>query len=302
VLPTSSATPIVLPSEAQLSAPSADVVWALVAETRLFRSTDRGETWEERSAAFDPIGPNRQIAFVSDTEGWIATPSAPGTQCTFQSVAIAHRSDAGVTWDQRVTPGPPPSPDASGLGGAQCKQGLAFADAQHGFLSAWDPNSAPKIYRAADGGRTWAPATGLPDPPGFTSVPSGIVLRADRPRAFGAAVLARTHQRSPRELRLPIGRRWRDLDLCRGYPSRRWRIRPRERHAMALLAPAGSSMETSDGGASWHPFTTNYSQAAPIAPEIVFGDTRVGYATVRGAIQRTLDGGGHWTAVKTPGT
>jgi photosystem II stability/assembly factor-like uncharacterized protein len=61
-------------------------------------------------------------------------------------------------------------------------------------------------------------------------------------------------------------------------------------------------METGDSGAGWHPFTTDYAQAPPIAPEIVFGDGRVGYATVRGAIQRTLDGGAHWTGIKTPGT
>jgi len=49
-------------------------------------------------------------------------------------------------------------------------------------------------------------------------------------------------------------------------------------------------------------YTTDYSQAAPIAPQIVFGDAMVGYATVRGEIQRTTDGGAHWTKIKTPGT
>ena len=62
-----------------------------------------------------------------------------------------------------------------------------------------------------------------------------------------------------------------------------------------------TSKETTDGGASWHPFTTDYSQAAPIAPSIVFGDAQTGYATVRGAIQRTTDGGVHWTYIGTPG-
>jgi photosystem II stability/assembly factor-like uncharacterized protein len=287
---------------ASRSVPPADVVWALVAGTRLFRSTDRGGTWQERSAAFDPIGPNREIAFISDTEGWIATPSAPGTQCTFQSVAIAHTSDAGGTWDQRVTPGPPPSPDASGLGGAQCKQGLAFADAQHGFLSAWDPNSAPTIYRTADGGRTWVPSTGLPDPPGFTSVPSGVVLRADRPRAFGAPVLVRARTSDLRAnyvfRSVDGGATWTFLAML---PVNEGGFAFVTATQWLLIAPSGSSMETSDGGASWHPFTTDYSQAAAITPVIVFGDGRIGYATVRGSIQRTLDGGAHWTGVKTPG-
>ena len=68
------------------------------------------------------------------------------------------------------------------------------------------------------------------------------------------------------------------------------------------IATPSSSKETTDGGATWHAFTTEYSQAAPVAPEIVFGDPLVGYATVRGAIQRTVDGGAHWTTIKTPGT
>jgi len=68
------------------------------------------------------------------------------------------------------------------------------------------------------------------------------------------------------------------------------------------IVPPTDSRETTDGGASWHAFTTEYSQAAPIAPQIVFGDARVGYATVRGAIQRTTDGGSHWSALETPGT
>jgi photosystem II stability/assembly factor-like uncharacterized protein len=61
-------------------------------------------------------------------------------------------------------------------------------------------------------------------------------------------------------------------------------------------------METTDGGASWHAYTSDYSQAAPIAPEVVFGDANVGYATVRGEIQRTTDGGARWSKIKTPGT
>jgi hypothetical protein len=38
-------TPVALPTIVQLSAPSRDVVWALVAGQLLFVSTDRGDTW-----------------------------------------------------------------------------------------------------------------------------------------------------------------------------------------------------------------------------------------------------------------
>ncbi|HXC77602.1 MAG TPA: hypothetical protein VNU19_11170, partial [Candidatus Acidoferrum sp.] len=70
------------------------------------------------------------------------------------------------------------------------------------------------------------------------------------------------------------------------------------------LLPPGSARETTNAGASWHQYPSDYSQAAPIAPQVVFADSKVGYATARGSIARTLDGGLHWnwTAVKSPGT
>jgi hypothetical protein len=68
------------------------------------------------------------------------------------------------------------------------------------------------------------------------------------------------------------------------------------------IVPPDQSQESTDGGATWHPYVTDYSQGAPISPEIVFGDPDVGYATVRGSLQRTVDGGAHWTPLRTPGT
>jgi photosystem II stability/assembly factor-like uncharacterized protein len=70
---------------------------------------------------------------------------------------------------------------------------------------------------------------------------------------------------------------------------------------LELIVPE-QSLETTDAGKTWHGYPSHYSQAAPVAPQIVFGDSSVGYATVRGSIQRTGDGGLHWTYIKTPGT
>jgi len=280
-------------------------VWALVAGTRLFRSTDRGETWLERSAALDPLqGPDREVAFISENEGWLATPGQPGTQCTFQSVAIARTTDGGARWEQVALAGAPASPSSTGIADRQCKSGLAFSDAQRGYLSAWDPNSRPIIYRTADGGRTWSASSPLPDPPGFTTRPAGGALRAGRVRAFGATLLVTAsgtvdgHPASyvflstdgaswAYQATIPPG------DGAFAFVSAsRW---------LVLSAPGASKM-TTDSGATWHDFAADYSQAAPIPPEVVFADALVGYATVRGAIQRTVDGGAHWTAIKTPGT
>lgn len=146
--PSSSPTPIFLPTTLRLSAPSTDIVWALVAGTLLFESTDRGDTWQQRP--------------------------------------LAESTSAGLT----------------------------FAD--------------------------------------------------DRANASPGAPIRVT------------ATRW----LVYGQP---WQ-------------------ESTDAGRSWHPFASDYVTAAPVAPTVVFADARVGYATVRGDLQRTEDGGVHWTRLHTPGT
>jgi photosystem II stability/assembly factor-like uncharacterized protein len=60
----------------------------------------------------------------------------------------------------------------------------------------------------------------------------------------------------------------------------------------------GQSVETTDAGKTWHAYPSDYSQAAGVPPQVIFGDSLVGYATVRGEIQRTVDGGLHWVMIK----
>jgi photosystem II stability/assembly factor-like uncharacterized protein len=303
--PTVAATLITLPSTAQLSAPAASVVWALIAGSRLFRSTDRGETWQDRSGSLDPLAFSRDIAFISDNEGWQATTGPSGTACAVQWTGIAHTTDGAATWSQVVPAAPPSGADTSGLFGAPCKSGLTFADAANGFLSARDPNSAPVIYRTADGGRTWGASRPLPDPPGFTTRGGGAVLQPSRVRVLGATLLvAASGETGGRLVRYAFrsvdgGSTWAYLATI---PEGEGALTFVSATRWLLVGTPSASKETTDGGATWHAFTTDYSQAAPVTPDIVFGDASVGYATVRGAIQRTVDGGAHWTAIKTPGT
>jgi photosystem II stability/assembly factor-like uncharacterized protein len=293
VVQTATPTLIPLPNVAQLSVPSATVIWALVANTRLFRSTDRGDTWQERPLPAQPVNP--LASFVDDHEGWLATLGAPATQCQTQSVALSHTTDTSTSWSSLTV---------TGIAPAQCKEALSFPDAQHGFLSAWDPNGPPLIYRTTDGGRTWTASRSLPNPPGFTTT-AGANLRAGQVKAFGQALLVEVVGQPTSAQRHSVfisgdgGATWSHAadapdpnSIVVFVTGSRW----------FQLSAGAVSQETTDSGASWHAFTTDYQQAAPVAPSIVFGDAQVGYATVRGAIQRTIDGGAHWTSIRTPGT
>jgi photosystem II stability/assembly factor-like uncharacterized protein len=263
----------------------------LVAGQRLFDSTDRGSKWQPRG--LPPSAPNPEISFIDDQEGWLSTVGSPATQCQQQAFTLWHTSDSGGTWAQL---------QANGLDASQCKSGLVFVDRLHGFVIGSDLSHPPVIYRTVDGGSTWAPSAPVSDPPGYVSQPGAVSLQADTVRSSGptlmlpvrAAGLLQYVYRST-----DGGATWIYLaaiphvDGGLGIPgSSRW---------LMLVAPT-QSIETTDSGATWHALATDYSQASPVAPDVVFGDAYVGYATTRGAIQRTVDGGAHWTRIVTPGT
>jgi len=287
-----------LPADVQLSAPSSAVVWLLLENQYLYRSTDRGTTWQQRAM---PPGnyPKPEVSFVDDHDGWFATGGVPETQCNGAGTEIWRTSDAGSTWTLVASVGP------GAIGYRQCKEGLSFVDPAHGFLAAWDPNSRPTVYRTADGGLTWAAST-LPDPPGFTTQPGGFALQAGLVRAFDSTLLIPAwgmQEGAQAETEYVFrsvdgGATWHYLVAGGSGPNNvtfvtlsRW----------LMLSNDGSGMETTDGGKTWHSYPNGYQNAAGVASTFAFGDPLVGYGTVRGGISRTVDGGLHWTSIKTPG-
>lgn len=290
---------IALPANAQLSASSGSVLWALMVDQYLYRSLDGGATWQQR-----PLPPNAaigfprpEISFVSDLEGWLATGGSPETQCNAEVIGIWHTTDGGKTWESLGT---------KGVSDSQCKGNPSFVDSNRGFLDAFDPNRAPVIYHTIDGGRSWVAGKPLSDPPGFKTVGAGFNLQPGLVRAFGSTLL------------LPVAG-WQESGTGVEYAFRStdggatWTYLARGRDAgnpivfvtasrWLQLINSGQSFETTDAGASWHRYVSDYSQAAPIATDFVFGNSLVGYGTVRGGITRTVDGGLQWTSIKSPGT
>jgi photosystem II stability/assembly factor-like uncharacterized protein len=272
----------------------------------LFRSTDRGDTWEQRTlpAAYS-TGGYPVVSFVDAQHGWYSRGGVPETQCNGAGEEIWQTADGGASW-QRVAAVTHDQPGPSGIGYAQCKASLSFVDTKHGFLAAGDENRRPSIYRTSDGGLTWKVST-LPDPPGFITQAGGFALQAGFVREFGSTLLvpawgmnAETNQFEGYVFRSADGGASWSVAAKIPAPATSIAIVTAGRW-LQLIEPDQSS-ETTDSGGTWHTYQTDYSQAAPVAPQTTFGDPLIGYTTVRGSIQRTTDGGLHWVMIKTPGT
>jgi photosystem II stability/assembly factor-like uncharacterized protein len=289
---------IYLPTEAQLSAPSGSVVWAFVAGSLLFRSTDGGSNWEQRPLPpYGGGGGPVEISFADDLNGWLSTGGVPETECSGAGTSIWHTVDGGASWNMIASV--PSQGGTSGIAIAQCKQGLSSIDPTHGFLAAWGNLARPTIYRTTDGGHSWTGAT-LPDPPGFVTQ-GGPGLQSGLVKGFGGTllVLANSGQGDGYVFRSTDGgASWAFLAKAGGganyltfVTASRWLV----------ISNDSSAVETTDAGKSWHPFTTDYSNAAGVGTVFVFGDAQVGFGTVRGGIERTVDGGAHWSIIETPG-
>ena len=275
-----------------MAAASGGVVWMFVNGDHLFMSLNRGDTWTERT--LPPGASNGYLAFVSAGEGWWLAPASTGTQCSFQRMTLWKTDDGAVTWRKL---------DVSGVDEIRCKTGMAFSDPANGFITATDGTNPPAIYHSGDAGRAWTLSRPLQDPPGFTST-TGSALQAGNIADFGDVLFADAGG-SVGGVPKRFVYRSTDRGATWSYASTAF-----QGVAIVFLTPSrwlqivtpSDSRETTDGGRTWHFFASDYQQAAPVAPQIAFGDANTGYATVRGSLQRTTDGGAHWTALKTPGT
>jgi photosystem II stability/assembly factor-like uncharacterized protein len=301
--PTPNPTPvdgIPMPTTAHLSAPSDKVVWVLVAGNVLFRSTDKGNTWEERSLP-NVGGGLLDVSFVDQLQGWSVHRRANETDCIGPGVDVWRTADGGANWEP-VAPVQWTVPKDAGIGYPQCKDGLSFIKAGLGFLGASDPDHRPTIFRTLDGGKTWSGSI-LPDPPDFKTSP-GFALSAGRVKLLGNTLYVVASGLQGGDARQYM---FRSTD---GGATWSWmtKVPPRsivmvtESRWLQLLTP-GQSMESINSGQQWHPYESDFNTTTPVGgPQVVFADSQVGYAEGRGVLQRTVDGGLHWEMIATPGT
>ncbi len=236
--------------------------------------------------------------FINDREGWLLRTQLPGSGCGQDPYALWHTIDAGLSWSRLG-----PDSEFDGPLFIQCKRSMAFADPLRGVVSSVAQDMATWVRRTTDNGKTWSEGVALPAPPGFNT--GGYGVEPGQPRWFGSTILVDAQGIVSGQLQRFV---YRSVDA-----GATWTLAATTPDATGTFAfvtatrwlqvgAPGQHEETTDGGSTWHRYASDYAQAAPIAPQIVFGDENVGYATVRGAIQRTLDGGAHWSTIKTPGT
>jgi photosystem II stability/assembly factor-like uncharacterized protein len=294
-------TAIPYPSVSAISAPSANVLWVVTDDARLFRSADQGDNWEERTMlAHPPIG-RGSVSFANDEEGWFLNGFVPGTQCQQQAFELWHTTDGAATWAlvTRVSPGP----GAIGISFGQCKGALSFADPLRGVLPAMDTTTPPTIYRTSDGGQSWT-GQRIPDPPGFTTSGGGNALQPGRASWSGSTLLfdALTYVEGKPNRHVfrsnDSGKTWAQVRIVTDAMQPIVFVTP----VRWLRFSRPSALETIDQGLTWHAYATDYQQgAAPVTPNVVFASPSMGYAAVRFSLQRSVDGGEHWTALRMPG-
>ncbi|HSP10241.1 MAG TPA: hypothetical protein VLU92_11675 [Candidatus Dormibacteraeota bacterium] len=262
-----------------LSSPSPTVVWALVDNQLLFRSVDQGVSWQQVQSP-PGLDANRYsgISFVNDRVGYVLVPV---DDCTKSAAELFRTQDAGATWNLVALPP------------LRCVEYMTFVDVSHGFLSGVEGDYRAVVSRTSDGGQTWLQST-MPDPPGWAN--SRASLGIEPIKAFGNIVLAagvfnatiyyfRSSDSGASWIYLPIAH-----DAKAGFPD--------------FLTPThwlelNTAEETTDGGHGWHSFDTDYTSVVGLGASAIFPTPDVGYCANYGRIHFTVDGGVHWTVIKT---
>jgi photosystem II stability/assembly factor-like uncharacterized protein len=292
-------------------------------QDRLYRTEDGGRHWELVTLPAAPTANSGggRLAFADALHGWYLQPAFNSR--TSQDFTLYRTADGGRSWSPLVTVDIG-HPTSHGLSNAGVKTGLAFRDAQNGWIGQITPGQA-LMWLTHDGGASWEPATLPPPATGWepsADVSTGLDLQHSRyPDAIEATVMSPTAAPTAPRAYLYVsaegGRSWTGPRPLPEPPAGAQPSAVAPPVAFAGPAswwyPRGSALfESQDAGQQWRPegslpggrqfarleavdASHLWSIAGRPARCPPSGDCLASW-TDRGLL-RTADGGRHWTPV-----
>jgi len=260
---------------------------------RLLAGTVAGDRFRDIGPATAADTALDSIFFLDPDHGWFTT-----FDCAKASETLYRSTNGGRSWQSFPAPG-----HSCGAGSTDA---LQFTTPQNGWLTDLQPTGPSEtLYHTSDGGTTWRPVADWPGKPGGRGpLPDFGVVKFDATGATGwlagkTLEFTRDQALSWQQVGIPLTSR----DSL--YPPAIFGttlITPVVR--CAANATQLRTWRSADAGMSWSLSSATNLAPGCQQPSAAFPTLTAGWvATLSNgqvAVERTIDGGQHWTTMSTP--
>ncbi|HYM69807.1 MAG TPA: hypothetical protein VEZ44_09445 [bacterium] len=258
----------------------------------IFRTTNGGRTWSRAVATARNVG---QMAFADARHGWMTVDL--DNAMSSEALRLLRTTDGGATWTEVARTDLPGDPVRSGLPISGDKSGVAFLDANTGWITGYVPrDNYTYLYATSNGGRTWR-FEALPLPAGTGTVEVGL----NPPTVFAPSEAVLTARLSGTAVPLTLvyvthdaGVHWVSTAPIPANTSVSSFLNAR----VGWMTDGATLYATRDAGHRWtiEPRSGAFRDVA----ELDFVSETVGWTVVRSApfLLKTSDGGRTWAPVR----